>query len=61
MSAVPRYSIRDHLDQERGILRGADATVEYLRYLADVEGGAIGRMGFTLADFEKYIAGLKKR
>lgn len=60
MTAVPKYSIRDDLDPEQDILRGADATAEYLRYFSDVEGGAVGDMKFTLADFERYIASLKE-
>jgi hypothetical protein len=29
----------------------------YLTYLADVTGGAVGNMHFTLEDFKTYIAG----
>jgi hypothetical protein len=38
----------------------ADPMAEYLTYLADVRGGAVGDMGFTLEDFKRYIAGLRK-
>jgi len=33
----------------------------YLTYLADVTGGAVGNMHFTLEDFKTYIAGLRQR
>jgi hypothetical protein len=33
----------------------------YLTYLADVTGGAVGNMGFTLEDFKAYIAELRQR
>ena len=39
----------------------ADPMGEYLCYMDDVHGGAIGDMGFTLEDFRRYIAGLRKR
>ena len=38
----------------------ADPTTEYRAYLAHVQGGMVGDMGFTLDDFKTYIAGLRK-
>jgi hypothetical protein len=39
----------------------ADPMTVYLTYLADVHGGAVGDMGFTLEDFQRYIDGLQKK
>jgi hypothetical protein len=38
----------------------ANPVTAYRPYLADVRGGMVGDMGFTLDDFKTYIAGLRK-
>ena len=37
----------------------SDPMAKYLIYLADVQRGAVGNMGFTLEDFQQYIARLR--
>ena len=44
----------------RDELHNANPVTEYRTYLSDVRGGMVGDMGFSLADFETYIAGLPK-
>jgi hypothetical protein len=39
----------------------SDPMAAYLTYLADVTGGAVGNMDFTLEDFKTYIAELRQR
>jgi hypothetical protein len=45
MPEEPGYNIADYLDPEREIRSDSDPEAVYLRYLADVEGGAVGDMG----------------
>jgi len=52
-------TISRDLDPDGDIRADADPVAEYLTYLADVRGGAVGDMGFTLEDFKAYIAGLR--
>jgi hypothetical protein len=54
-------TITEDLDPDDDMPGDADPMAEYLTYLADVRGGAVGDMGFTLEDFKRYIAGLRKR
>jgi hypothetical protein len=56
-----KFTIAEHLDPDREISRNADPLVEYTSYLSDVRSGTVGDMGFTLADFECYIASLRER
>jgi|HubBroStandDraft_6_1064221.scaffolds.fasta_scaffold741458_2 hypothetical protein len=58
---APKFTIAEHLDPDREISRNADPLVEYTSYLSDVRSGTVGDMGFTLADFERYIASLRER
>jgi hypothetical protein len=51
----------EHVDPDRKISRNADPLVEYTNYLSDVKSGMVGDMGFTLEDFELYIASLQRR
>ena len=53
------FTIAEDLDPDGDIPADADPMAEYLTYLADVRGGAVGDMGFTLEDFTRYIAGLR--
>jgi hypothetical protein len=59
---APEYSIaRDHDPGQEILSAESDPMAAYLTYLADVTGGAVGNMGFTLEDFKRYIAGLRQR
>jgi hypothetical protein len=57
---APKFTIAEHLDPDREISRNADPLVEYTNYLSDVKSGMVGDMGFTLEDFELYIASLQR-
>jgi len=48
-------------DPDGKIRPGADPEDEYARYIGDVAGGFIPDMGFTLRDFQVYIAGLRQK
>jgi hypothetical protein len=59
---APEYSIARDYDPYNEILSAeSDPMAAYLTYLADVTGGAVGNMHFTLEDFKAYIAGLRQR
>jgi hypothetical protein len=59
---APEYSIARDYDPYNEILSAdSDPMAAYLTYLADVTGGAVGNMHFTLDDFKAYIAGLRQR
>jgi hypothetical protein len=59
---APEYSIARDYDPYNEILSaGSNPMAAYLTYLADVTGGAVGNMHFTLDDFKTYIAGLRQR
>jgi hypothetical protein len=59
---APQYSIARDYDPGQEILSAeSDPMGAYLTYLADVTGGAVGNMHFTLEDFKTYIAGLRQR
>jgi hypothetical protein len=59
---TPKYSIARDYDPGQEILSAeSDPMAAYLTYLADVTGGAVGNMGFTVADFREHINGLKQR
>jgi len=54
------FTIAENFDPDSDMPANADPMAKYLTYLADVRGGAVGDMGFTLQDFQRYIAGLCK-
>ena len=59
---APEYSIAGDYDPGQEILSAeSDPMAANLTYLADVTGGAVGNMHFTLEDFKAYIAGLRQR
>jgi hypothetical protein len=59
---APEYSIARDYDPYNEILSAdSDPMAAYLTYLADVTGGAVGNMGFTVDDFREYINSLKQR
>jgi hypothetical protein len=57
---TPHFSIADDLEPDGDMSANAYPLSEYLTYLNDVREGAVGDMGFTLDDFNRYIAGLRK-
>jgi hypothetical protein len=58
---MSEYSIADDLDPDGDMPADADPLATYLTYLADVRGGDVGDMGFTIDDFKRYIVGLRTR
>jgi len=54
---TPEYTIAEHYDPDREMSPNADPLSAYLTYVADVRGGAVGEMRFSLQDFKQYIAG----
>ena len=59
---APEYSIaRDYDPYDVSLSAESDPMAAYLTYLADVTGGAVGNMGFTVDDFREHINGLKQR
>jgi hypothetical protein len=54
------FTIADDYDPDGDISPNAKPTTEYRAYLANVRGGMVGDMGFTLDDFKTYIAGLRE-
>jgi hypothetical protein len=62
MPNAPEYSIARDYDPGQEILSAeSDPIAACLTYLADVTGGAVGNMGFTVDDFREYINSLKQR
>ena len=58
MPNAPEYSIARDYDPGQEILSAeSDPIAACLTYLADVTGGTVGNMHFTLEDFKTYIAG----
>ena len=57
----PEYSIARDYPYNEILSAESDPMGAYLTYLADVTGGAVGNMHFTLEDFKAYIAGLRQR
>ena len=55
------FTIANDYDPEGDMSPDADPVTAYRTYLADVRGGMVGDMGFTVDDFNTYIAGLRKR
>jgi hypothetical protein len=60
MSQEDNYTIANDWDPDGDILHGADPLARYLTYLDCVRAGAVGDCGFTLEDFRRYIADLRK-
>jgi hypothetical protein len=54
------FTISDDYDPDGDMSANADPITEYRTYLSHVRGGMVGDMGFSLADFETYVAGLRK-
>jgi hypothetical protein len=54
------YSIADDYDADGDISANTSPMTEYLSYVSHVHAGAVGDMGFTLENFKRYIAGLRK-
>jgi hypothetical protein len=51
---TPEYTIAEHYDPDREMSPNADPLSAYLTYVADVRGGAVGEMRFSLQDFKQY-------
>jgi hypothetical protein len=51
---APEYSIARDDPYNEILSADADPMAAYLTYLADVTGGAVGNMGFTVADFREH-------
>jgi hypothetical protein len=45
----PEFTIANDFDPDGDMSSNADPMAEYLTYLADVRGSAVGDMGFSLA------------
>jgi hypothetical protein len=61
MPNAPEYSIARDYDPGQEILSAeSDPMAAYLTYLADVTGGAVGNMGFTVDDFRRHIEALRR-
>ena len=56
----PEFTIANDYDPDGDMSTNADPMAEFLTYLSHVRGAAVGDMGFTLDDFKRYIAGLRK-
>ena len=56
----PEFTIANDYDPDGDMSTNADPMAESLTYLFHVRGAAVGDMGFTLDDFKRYIAGLRK-
>jgi hypothetical protein len=54
------FTIADDYDPDGEMSPNANPATEYRAYLANVRGGMVGDMGFTLDDFKTYIAGLRE-
>ena len=54
------FTIADDYDPDGEMSPNAKPVTAYPTYLRDVRGGMVGDMGFTLDDFNTYIAGLRK-
>lgn len=55
------FTIAEDLGPVGDMPADADPIAEYLTYLVDVRGGAVGDMGFRSEDFTRYIAGVTER
>jgi hypothetical protein len=54
------YSIAHDLDPNGDIRPDADPMAKYRKYHVGIQKGVTDDLGFTLEDFERYIAGLRK-
>jgi hypothetical protein len=57
---APKYTIRDDYDPDDEMPTDTDPLEAYQTYVDDRDAGH-GDMGFTLEDFERYIAAMRKR
>jgi hypothetical protein len=57
---APKYTIRDDHDPDDEMPTDTDPLEAYQTYVEDRDGGH-GDMGFTLEDFERYIAEIRRR
>jgi hypothetical protein len=57
---APKYTIRDDHDPDEEIPIDNDPLEAYQTYVEDRDAGH-GDMGFTLEDFERYIAEIRRR
>jgi hypothetical protein len=55
------FSVEHDWDPDGEIRPGADPEDEYAIYNGEVAGGLIPDLGFTLQDFQVYIAGLRQK
>ena len=60
MSGMAEYTIRQDYDRDGDLTADADPLDAYLTYREYVQLGRVHGMGFTLADFRKYIASLDR-
>jgi hypothetical protein len=59
----PEFTIANDYDPDGDMSTNADPAdpmAEFLTYLSHVRGAAVRDMEFTLDDFKRYIAGLRK-
>ena len=57
---APKHTIRDDYDPDDEIPTDTDPLEAYQAYVEDRD-AAQGDMGFTLEDFERYIAEIRRR
>jgi hypothetical protein len=57
---APKYTIRDEYDPDDEMPTDTDPLEAYQTYVDDRDAGH-GDMGFTLGDFERYIAEMRQR
>ena len=57
---APKHTLRDDYDPDDEIPTDTDPLEAYQTYVEDRDAGH-GDMGFTLADFERYIAEMRPR
>jgi hypothetical protein len=57
---APKYTIRDEYDPDDEMPTDTDPLEAYQTYVDDRDAG-YGDMGFTLGDFERYIAEMRQR
>jgi hypothetical protein len=57
---APKYTIRDDYDPDDEMPTDTDPLEAYQTYVDDRDAGH-GDMGFTLEDFERYIAEMRQR
>ena len=58
---APKYTIRDDYDPDDEMPTDTDPLEAFQTYVDDRDAGHGGDMGFTLEDFERYIAEMRRR